>query len=252
MQRTPSKTSKPPAAKAKTAKQQATSSKIAKMETPTSPSPSKLPIPPPVPLPLPPNVTKLIRQRSDIMPPKQELDSRAEKHYDAIIENLNKSGNIKSTIKENINFHATKLYHMLDSINCEMTDLAREVLAAVMERLDQTPVQVKQQQETEEIKNKLDQFLEQVKTQNLELKQEILDLKTELRIIKEEKSNNKMVEEIQKQNILSEKTQKDLQEIKEEIKAIPTTQPTLTEKPIPTPASYSQALQQPYPDSAEK
>ncbi|CAH0729087.1 unnamed protein product, partial [Brenthis ino] len=78
MHRTPPKTSKPPAVKAKTAKPQATSSKTVKTTATTSPSPSKISMPSPLALPLPPNITKLIREKSEILPPKEVLDDRAE------------------------------------------------------------------------------------------------------------------------------------------------------------------------------
>ncbi|CAH0732051.1 unnamed protein product, partial [Brenthis ino] len=243
MHRTPPKTSKPPAVKAKTAKPQATSSKTVKTTATTSPSPSKISMPSPLALPLPPNITKLIREKSEILPPKEVLDDRAEEHYRIILENINDSKNIKTTIRENIALHAKKLYYMVNSINCEMTELAREILAAVMERLDQAPKQ--QTQEMTEFNKKIEKQMEQVIIQNLDLKNEIMDLKAEIKEIKEEKSKTELMEELQKQNIATEKTQKDIQEMKEDIKAIPISQPTPTEKPNTTPQSYSQALQQP-------
>ncbi|CAH0729764.1 unnamed protein product, partial [Brenthis ino] len=214
------------------------------MTTTASPSPSKIPTPSPLPLPLPPYVTKLIRQKSEIFPPKEVIDNKAEAHYNNILESINESKNIKTSIKENIAFHAEKLLHMVDAINCDMTDLAREVLAAVMERLDQAPEKQKQTQEMTELNTKMEKLMEQVITQNLDLKKEISELKAEIKEIKEEKSNTGLMEELQKQNIATEKTQKHLQEIKEDIKAIPISQPTPTEKPNTTPESYSHALQQ--------
>ncbi|CAH0732064.1 unnamed protein product, partial [Brenthis ino] len=69
-------------------------------------------MPSPLALPLPPNITKLIREKSEILPPKEVLDDRAEEHYRIILENINDSKNIKTTIRENIALHAKKLYYM--------------------------------------------------------------------------------------------------------------------------------------------
>lgn len=173
-----------------------------------------------------------------------------------ILENLEQSGNIKKTIKDEIIKCTENLFDLFSELNIDKTELSREVMSVLLQKIDDTSAIKQYNQELSDIKNTLDELvskrndgedkqqinqetidinrklnklMEQITIENSKLKQENLELKAELKSLKEN-IDSKMLIELKNQNTIIKETHQEIKNLKDIIKTKPDTEIEMLEE----------------------